>query len=176
MNKEKIRPNDANQENLSFKLVGSNTNKKWKVCSACSSKFKNDQALVSKKTVFVILLQELLKNLCHSVKSEPQLWHLIEETLRKNTANTRDNKRVDISAKGVLYSETKRYHKFDIQKCYETNEKGNRKPIINVEKGAFTTIILPGNRGMGRKSQKYYRKLSSKISEEHFQPYFVVST
>ena len=52
----------------------------------------------------------------------------------------------------MLYSDTKRYHKFDIQKCYETNEKGNRKPIINVEKGAFTTIIVPSNRGMGRKS------------------------
>ena len=76
----------------------------------------------------------------------------------------------------VLYSETKRYHKFDIQKCYETNEKGNRNPITNVEKGAFTTIILPANGGMVRKSQKSYRKLSSKISEEHFQPYFFVST
>ena len=43
--------------------------------------------------------------------------------------------------------------------------------ILNAEQGTFTPIVLPANSGMSRESQKFYGKLSSKISEKCCQPY-----
>lgn len=48
--------------------------------------------------------------------------------------------------------------------------------ILNLGQGAFTTINLPTNGGLGRRSQKFYRNLSSKMSGKRCQPYFVASS
>ena len=132
MSKEKIRLNDISQEigasswltSLPLKEEGYALSKEefWDLVRirygwfikrlpincACGSKFNIQHALVCKKSGFVTLRHNnlrditaaLLKEVCHDVKVEPQLQQFSGELLNERTANKQDDARVDISARG----------------------------------------------------------------------------
>ena len=116
----------------------------------CGSKFSIEHGISCKKGGFVSLRHNQLRNItarllqetCRDIRVEPCLQHLTGETFAENTANTSDEARVDVSARGfwvtgqtafldvrVFNPMAKRYVKQSLAKCYESNEKEKKTRI-----------------------------------------------
>ena len=101
----------------------------------------------------------LLKEFCHDACIEPRLQKLTGESLNERVANTTDEARLDISARGfwttgqlaffdvrVFNPIAKRYVDQELSRTYVMNEKEKKKMynerVMQIEHGSFTPLVM----------------------------------
>ncbi len=129
---------------------------------------------------------------CHDVSVEPQRQPLSGETLSYSTANSDDQARLDVKARGfwgprqqsayfdvrILNPNAPSYRGTKLSACYRRHEREKRRAyeqrILEVEQGSFTPLVFSTSGGMGRGATVAYKHLASLISIKREQPYSTV--
>ena len=130
---------------------------------------------------------ELLKEVCHDVKVEPELIPLTTEDLGVQ-ANQADGARLDISARG-LWSPMERTF-FDVRVTHPNAPSNRQKPlaqiyrehekqkktaynrrILEVEKSTFVPLVFTTSGGMAKECAAFTKRLAEKISEKRQEKY-----
>ena len=122
----------------------------------------------------------LLTKVCHNVATEPPLQPLSGETLSARSANSNDNARLDIRARGfwnnhqdaffyvrVFYPNAPSNRSVDAYRRHEQAKKrqyGQR--VHDIERGVFTPLVLLNNRGMGKEATIFYKRLADMIAQK----------
>ena len=157
----------------------------------CGEKFDISHALSCKKGGMVTLRHNelrditasLLKEICHDVRTEPQLMEVNGEVFAQRTANTRPEARLDISALGfwtpdqraffdirVFNLHAQRYRCLELKRCFERNEKEKKRHynerVLQVENGTFTPLVFASNGAMSRECQAFYKRISEIVAEK----------
>ena len=136
-------------------------------CAACGVPFNVEHAFSCKYGGFVTIRHneirdftaEVLREVSQNVEVEPLLTPLTGEHLRYRTANTDDQARLDVSARGVWARGSKAF--FDVRvfnplapsyrnqtlsAAHKSNENEKkrkyRQRIQNVEHGSFTPLVF----------------------------------
>ena len=129
---------------------------------------------------------EIMKEVCHDVKVEPELLPLDTEVDRNG--NVKKRARADVSGIGVwgsyersfldvriVHPNAPSYEDKPIEKVYETHEKQKKRTynerVIQVEKGSFTPIVMSTFGGMGAEAKKYHKRMATLISEKRKERY-----
>ena len=128
--------------------------------------------------------------MCHDVRIEPTLQKLTDEQFEQRAANTSDEARLDVAARGfwaagqiaffdirVFYSNATRYANQSLQQCYASNENEKKRKynnrVMNVEQGCFTPLVFSANGDMGRECKKFYSVLAEMITSKRKQEYCI---
>ena len=138
-------------------------------------------------TKFVTLLPHF-SQVCYNVAAKPLLQPLTGEILTARSANTDDNARLDICARGfwnnsqdtfydvrVFYPNTPSNRSTDAYKRHEQAKKreyGQR--VREVERGVFTPLVLSSNGGMGKEATTFYKRLADMIAQKRNHHYSMV--
>ena len=154
----------------------------------CGAQFSVDHAMICNMGGFPTICHNeirditalLLTETCHNVSTVPPLQPLNGETLSARSANTDDNARLDIRARGfwnnhqdaffdvrVFYPNTPSNHSTDAyrrQEMAKKREYGQR--VREVERGVFTPLVLSTNGGMGKEAATFYRRLADMIAQK----------
>ncbi|CAM1322556.1 Uncharacterised protein r2_g3110 [Pycnogonum litorale] len=167
----------------------------------CSEPFNTQHALSCKKGGFINqrhnqlrdFTTSLLNEVCTDVKSEPTLQPLSGESYGHRTANTTDEARLDISARGFWIVGRRAF--FDIR-GYMTrtpgatkilnylnvmkgmSEKRNLKyndRVLQTEHGSFTPLFSATG-GMAPECQLFYKRLALLLSEKKNSHYSVTKS
>ena len=122
----------------------------------------SNMLLHAKKGCFITLRHNRLRNITASllkeVRIEPTLQKLTGKQFEQRTANTSDEARLDVAARGfwtagqiaffhirVLYSNATRHANQSLQQCYASNVTEKKRKynnrVMNVERGCYTTGI-----------------------------------
>ena len=129
---------------------------------------------------------ELMREVCHDVKVEPELLPLDSEVDR--AGNVAEKARLDVSGIGVwgsyersfldvriIHPNAPSYMDKPIEKVYEIHEKEKKRMYneraIQVEKGSFTPIVMSTFGGMGVEAKKYHKRIATLISEKRGERY-----
>ena len=129
---------------------------------------------------------ELMREVCHDVKIEPELLPLDSETDR--AGNIAEKARLDVSGIGVwgsyertfldvriVHPNAPSYINKPIDKVYESHEKEKKRMynerVIQVEKGSFTPIVMSTFGGMGVEAKKYHKRIATLISLKRGERY-----
>lgn len=162
---------------------------------ACGLPFNQTHAMTCKTGGFICMRHDevrdvtaqMLKEVCHDVTVEPVLLPLQGEQLARNTSNTLNDARVDVSARGFWTRRQRAY--FDIRifdpmaRCHRDlpldaahrrNEqeklRAYEERIQNVDQGSFTPLVFTTSGGMGPRAQVFYARLAETLSEVKQQP------
>ena len=160
-------------------------------CVACGVPFNVEHAFSCKYGGFVTIRHneirdftaEILRECCQNVEVEPLLTPLTGEQFHYRTANTDDQARLDVSARGVWTRGSKAF--FDVRvfnplapsyrnqtlsAAHKSNENEKkrkyRQRIQNVEHGSFTPLVFTSFGGMSVECLKFYNHISDKISDK----------
>ena len=129
---------------------------------------------------------ELMREVCHDVKVEPELLPLDSEV--DHAGNVAEKARLDVSGIGVwgsyersfldvriVHPNAPSYVNKPIEKVYETHEKEKKRMynerVIQIEKGSFTPIVMSTFGGMGVEAKKYHKRIATLISEKRGERY-----
>ena len=143
-------------------------------CS-CGQRFSPDHAMTCKKGGFVHARHDeirdiqasLLEEICKDVEREPHLQPLSGENLAGRSANTSDEARLDVKARGfwrqgqVAFFDIRVTHlnapaSMDLrpEQIYRCNEMEKKRQynerVINIEQGTFTPLVYSTTGGMAR--------------------------
>ena len=168
---------------------------------ACGARFDVSHALLCKKGGFITqrhnelrdLTGDLLSEVCNDVCVEPQLNELTGETLAYRTANSANEARLDISARGVWTRQqraffdvrvfdpfARRYHGQTLSQSYRVNEmekkRGYNERVLQVENGTFTPLVFSAAGGMGNEASVFYKRLASLIADKRNEKQSAVSS
>ena len=160
-------------------------------CVACGVPFNVEHAFSCKYGGFVNIRHneirdftaEVLRETCQNVEVEPLLTPLTGEQFRYRTANTDDQARLDVSARGVWTRGSKAffdvrvfnplapsYRNQSLSNAHKSNENEKkrkyRERIQNVEHGSFTPLVFTCFGGMSVECLKFFNHVSDKISEK----------
>ena len=160
-------------------------------CVACGVPFNVEHAFSCKNGGFVTIRHneirdftaEVLREVCHNVEIEPLLTPLTGERFQYRTANTDDQARLDVSARGVWTRGSKAF--FDVRvfnplapsyrnqtlvAAHRSNENEKkrkyRERIQNVEHGSFTPLVFTSFGGMSIECLKFFNHISDRICEK----------
>ena len=128
------------------------------------------------------VLADLLREVCTDVATEPQLQRLSGEQLPAS-ANTQDEARLDIRAKGfwdrqqaaffderIFYPAAPSYRNSTLKSVYRQHELKKRaeygQRVRDVELGSFTPLVLAIGSGMAPESAVFFRRLASMLAEK----------
>ncbi len=163
-----------------------------KTCN-CGAQFSVDHAMICHMGGFLTIRHNeirditasLLTETYYNAATEPPLQPLNGETLSARSANTDDNARVDIRARGfwnnhqdavfdvrVFYPNAPSNCSTDAYRRHEMAKKreyGQR--VCEVEHGVFTPLVLSTNGGMGKEAATFYRRLADLIAQKRQHPY-----
>ena len=164
--------------------------------SVCSCGKKNDlnHMLICKLGGYVSLRHnrvrdleaELMKEVCHDVKVEPELIPIERNTNRRG--NTAEKARLDVSGVGVwgpyektfldirvMHPNSPSYMNKSIDQLYteHENEKKNAylERVLQIEKGSFTPIVLSTYGGFGPEAEKHHKRIATLIAEKKNENY-----
>ena len=129
------------------------------------------------------LTAALLQQACHDVKIEPPLEPLTGEGFSARSANTSQEARLDISARGlfvpyqkvfadvrVVNPTAKRYELQSPEQIMEShaNEKKRHycRRVLEVENATFCPLIFTTNGGMGRECIVFYNRLAQELASK----------
>ena len=154
----------------------------------CGSVFSIDHAMTCHKGGYPsIKLNEirdvssnLLSEVCHNTCVEPVHQPLSGESFQSRSANTQDEARCDIRARGfwsrgqdaffdvrVFYPNTSSYRNKDLASLYKLHENAKREygeRVHEVEHAVFTPLVLSTCGGMLRESTTFYKKLTADLA------------
>lgn len=134
----------------------------------------------------------LLSQVCPGVGTEPKLQPLSGEEMRHRTANTDDDARLDVVARGfwdcrqqgaffdvrVFNPHAPSNSKQSLPSCYRKHEQEKKRAyeerVREVERGCFTPLVFSATGGMGPAASTVYKRLASMIAEKREQPYNTV--
>ena len=166
----------------------------------CGHSFTIDHALCCPTGAFPIvrhdelrdLTADLLSEVCHDVCIEPHLQPLTGESLSYSTANTEENARLDVRARGVwglrqqsaffdvrvFHPNAPSYRGLQLEACYRRHENEKRRAyeqrVREIENGSFTPLVFSTSGGMGKAAKITYKRLASLLSIKREQPYSLV--
>ena len=129
------------------------------------------------------LTANILSEVCKDIEIEPKLTPLTGEELGNRTANTTNEARLDIRARGVwervqqvfldlrvFDSNACRYLNKSLQQCHLINEQEKEKAYkerdLQIEHGTFTASVFSIYGSMGRECRTFYSRLSDLLSEK----------
>ena len=162
---------------------------------ACGSPNNVNHTMTCKKGGFVCIRHDevrdltanMLREVCHDVSTEPTLLPLEGEHLRYRTANTTNEARVDISARGFWTRGQKAFmdirifdpmaachRELSLEAAHQRNEQekirsyGER--ILHVDQGSFTPLVFTTSGGMGSKAKCFYSRLADLMADKKRQP------
>ena len=152
-----------------------------------------DHVLICKKGGYVSMRHNILRDteakflqeICHDVRTEPELLPTADELARGNTA---DKARLDISAVGVwsrcektlfdvrvTHQTADSYMTKSLEVLYAENENQKKRAyndrVINVEKATFTPLIFTTTGGMGPECQKLNKRIAESIAHKRNEEY-----
>ena len=162
----------------------------------CGSKFDQTHALNCMRGGFVNARHDnirdfeckLLQSICTDVESEPHLQPIQNKSTYTASANTEDNARLDIRARGFWRRGQNAF--FDVRvtnadnisqqntrldsvlKKHETEKKKkyNRR-VMEVEHGSFTPLVFTTSGVMSHECSKFHKALAEKISTKKDERY-----
>ena len=162
----------------------------------CGSKFDQTHALNCMRGGFVNARHnnirdfecQLLQSICTDVESEPHLQPVQNKNTYTTSANTDDNARLDIRARGFWRRGQNAF--FDVRvtnpdnvsqqntrlesvlKKHETEKKRkyNRR-VMEVEHGSFTPLVFTTSGVMSHECSKFHKALAEKISQKKDERY-----
>ena len=128
---------------------------------------------------------ELMKEVCHDVKIEPDLLPLANLNRKGNVA---DKARADVSGVGVWGSHERTFIDVrvmhpncdtyidmplkDVYAHHETLKKNQyNERILQVDKGSFVPVIFSTFGGMGAEATSYHKRIASLISLKKKEEY-----
>ena len=135
------------------------------------------------------LTANLLSEVCHDVRIEPDLQPLTGETLAASSAITDDGARLEIAANGVWGGRFERTFmdvrvfnplapsnsQSTLAACYRKHERAKKRSyeqrVRDTEHATFTPLVLSATGGMGREAATFYRRLASLLAVKWDQPY-----
>jgi hypothetical protein len=129
-----------------------------------------------------MLATEMRKNY-KDVETEPRLASLTGESLYPRSANTRDDARSDIRARGfwcrqqnaffdirVFYPHASSYLHRSLPSLFQSMEKRKKREyqdrILNVEQASFTPLVFASTGGMGQEASAAIKKIAVEQSEK----------
>ena len=188
LNKEEFRDALRMRYNINLENLPSNC--------PCGQKFDVTHALSCKKGGFVNerhdniknTLTSLLTKVCLDVESEPHLIPVTNELFVKKTANTSEEARLDIKAKGfwqrgqtaffdvrVTHVNSQSQKNQTTAKIFRSHEMAKKREymerVLEVENGSFTPLVFGTNGGLGEECEKFLATLSSKIAAKDDESY-----
>ena len=124
--------------------------------------YRNGGLITLRHNELRYITANLLKEICHDVRTKPTLVEVNGEVFHKTTANTRPEARLDISALGfwtpdqrvffdkrVFNLQAQRYRCLELKKWFERNEKEKKrhynKRLLQIENGSFTPLVFATN-------------------------------
>ena len=165
----------------------------------CGASMSIDHALICHKGGFPSLRHNeirdlsasLLKEVCLNTGTEPHLQPLNGETFSHATANSGDEARLDIRARGfwsvgqeaffdvrVFHPSAPSYRSRSLSSLYRQHESNKKREygqrVRDVEHGAFTPLVLSTTGGMARECTTFFRRLASMLDEKRRTPYYMV--
>ena len=193
LNKEEFK--DAMRLRYNLPLSGLPTN------CPCGERFDVTHALSCKKGGFVSqrhdntrdLLTHLLDKVCKDVEAEPHLIPVTGERMALRTANTNDESRLDIKAKGFWQRGQTAFFDIRITHVNSTSQKNKTtsaifrsheeakkreylQRVLEIEQGAFTPLVFGTNGGMGEECRRFISHLSNRLAEKTNDSYASVCT
>ena len=165
-----------------------------RVCS-CSKANSIDHALICPNGGYTHMRHNQVRDLevswlsevCKDVRSEPKLLPLTGEQLNLRSANTSEEARLDIVARGVWSNLDKTF--FDVRvfhpgadsnrgilkKAFKRHESEKKRcygeRVIQVEKATFTPLVFSTYGGMGIEAANFHKRLASLISHKRGNSY-----
>jgi len=129
------------------------------------------------------LTAELLQQACHDVKIEPPLEPLTGEGFSARSANTAQEARLDVSARGLFVPYQKvfadirvvnptamRYERQSPEQILESNASEKKRQycrrVLEVENATFCPLIFTTNGGMGRECIAFYNRLAQELANK----------
>ena len=168
---------------------------------ACGGNFDLSHAFSCKKGGFISSRHNLLRNMtasllgevCKDVCIEPELSTLSGETLIPKSANTSDEARLDISARGVWTTGqraffdvrvfnpfARRYSGITLSQSYRSNESEKKRQyndrVMKVENGTFTPLVFSSSGGMAPECRMFFKQLSSLVADHRKETYSLVAS
>ncbi len=166
---------------------------------ACGQPFNVNHALSCKKGGFVTrrhdnvkdFLTVLLDKTCVDVQAEPHLSTITTEQMRLKTANTEDESRLDIKARGfwrrgqtaffdvrITHVNSASNRNLSTAQVFSSHEQTKKRAylerVLEVEHGSFTPLGFGTNGGMGDECKNFVATLASKIAVKQGDTYSAV--
>jgi hypothetical protein len=163
---------------------------------ACGSPFTVDHSQICHVGGFINMRHDEVRNLLATeikevlkdVEMEPVLTPLTGETLQPQSANSQDDARADIRARGfwnrmqdaffdvrVFYPHASSYVTRTLPSLYATFEKSKKREyldrIVHIEQGSFTPLVFSSMGGMGKETAIAIKHLAQSLSESRNEPY-----
>ena len=131
----------------------------------------------------------LLSEVCHDVRTEPDLQPLSGESLASLSSVSSEGARLDIAVSGFWggrykrsfvdvsvfnpHAPSNRYT--SISNCYRRHEATKKRAyeqrIREVEHSSFTPLVFSASGGMGQQGSTFYRRLAALIAEKWNESY-----
>ena len=165
------------------------------ITCVCGEPYNVDHSRICKRGGFICIRHDevrdltasMLRETCQDVTIEPKLLPLDGEQLAHGTANSSNEARVDISARGFWTRGEKAFMDiriFDpmansyigstIEAAHKKNEgeknRAYRERIINIDHGSFTPLVFTTSGGMGPRAKVFYARLADNLAEKKHQP------
>ena len=162
----------------------------------CGASFTVDHAMICHKGGFPTIRHNeirdisasLLNEVCHNVGIEPSLQPLSGETFENRTANTSNEARVDIRARGfwnksqdaffdvrVFHPNAPSYRSKDLTAIYKKHESDKKREygqrVREIEHGVFTPLVFSSSGGMGRECTIFCKRLASMLADRQSEHY-----
>ena len=126
---------------------------------------------------------ELLSIVCNDVETEPKLQPLTGERFKKKCANTEDEARLDVSARGfwrrgskafvdvrIFNPLTKTSLSKPLKTSYKVNENEKKRAynerVLQIEHGTFTPLVFSTFGGVGYDEDRFLKQLNEKLAEK----------
>ena len=165
------------------------------VCS-CGTKNDTDHILMCKLGGYVSLRHnrirdleaELMREVCHDVKIEPDLIPIENELNTSGSGNKKERARLDVSGVGVwgpyektfldirvMHPNSPSYMNKSVEQVYtdHENQKKNKylERVLQIEKGSFTPIVLSTYGGFAPEAEKHHRRIATLIANKRNENY-----
>ena len=131
----------------------------------------------------------LLSEVCKDVAVEPHLQPVTGEEFDLRSANTEDEARLDIKARGFyrqgqcaffdiridnLNAVSNKSQTTEILLCHENEKWVYNRRVIEIEQEVFTPLVFGTNGAMGKECAIFHKILAKKLAVKYDKPYSTI--